>query len=114
MGNELLDRIFDMQELTGGQIRKEYLIIQEALKQIPINEKFLKETDPSIVIADVMEQIDKSLGTIRTWYNKKARNRNEIVKPVQKELQEIISYASQAIKDLNNSEPEDINRKVEY
>lgn len=101
-----------MQMLTGGQIRREYEIIQEALNTISLNEKFVADTDPGVIISETLEQLERSLSSIRTWYNKKAADRNAIAVPVKKELQKIISIASKGIGELDNSEPEDTNRTI--
>lgn len=100
-------------DIKASEIRREYDILQEAL----LNEKFVKEDDPSIVVQKFMLAAENELSHMRKVYNDRARDRNDIVDPALKGIRDLVAAAKKAYQMLRRHKtgttaPEDNNRSV--
>ena len=101
-----------MKQLTGADMRREYNLITQALK-----ETFVKDDDASIVLNEFMEKVDVTMSTMRGYYNKGSADRESIIKPCLELLASLENAIAQAKSQLNKhvdgeTEPEDDNRDI--
>lgn len=95
---------------TGTQMRSELQFVMEALR---VQEQFIKESDPSIVIGKVIEQIGIHLSSLQSLYNSDAADRNKIVSESLNHVKGMMSILQEAEANLSApSSPEDNNRSV--
>lgn len=99
---------------SGLDMRREMELFAEETQKMNLTEKFMKDTDPTLVIAYVMEKIGGAASKIENLYNNKAGDRNQIVNQVKDELRLIIGIANEAMDKLSQSakSPEDTNKSI--
>lgn len=101
-------------KFSGLDMRREMEIFAEETQKMNLSEKFVKDSDPSVVIAYVVEKIGGASSKIQNLYNSNAKNRNAIVSQVKDELRLIIGIANEAMDKLAQSakSPEDTNKTI--
>lgn len=110
-----------MKSFSNSKLREEMMVFAGAIKELNednekqiIAEKFLKASDPTISVGIFIDEVSKNLSSIDKLYKEKARDRNEIVKPVLDEVNEIMGVCVQLKKALSGAKesPEDNNKSV--
>lgn len=99
---------------SGLDMRREMELFAEETQKMNMDEKFVKDSDPSLVIAYVMEKIGGAASKIESLFNSNAQNRNAIVGQVRDELRLIVGIANEAMDKLAQAErsPEDTNKTI--
>jgi len=112
------DKIFDpskaeeMNNLryTGTQMRKELQFVMEALR---VQEQFVKESDPTMVVGRVLEKVGIHLSGLQALYNSKSFDRNQIVSESLGHIKDMIEILQDAESSLSSpSSPEDNDRSI--
>lgn len=105
-----------MKNITRFQIRKDWQELNEAIARM--DEKFIKQDDPSMSVMNFIEQVSKSLTSIKSKYTQSADDRNRIIQPVLDDLKTIEARCAELRASLikiasGEEDPEDVNKGVE-
>lgn len=97
-------------QYTGNQMRQELQFVMEALR---LQEQFIKDEDPTIVIGKVIEGIGLHLSNLQAAYKKGSDDRNSIVSASLSEIDSMMSILQDAKSALSSpSSPEDNDRSI--
>lgn len=98
-------------KFTGSSMRNELNFITEAFTEL--QERFLKATDPTMVIGEALEGIQNQLSAIQQLYKTQAQNREEIKGQVMNHLKAVSDISLEAIAIMNGeTSPEDNNTSI--
>lgn len=105
-----------MKAVTRFQIRKDWAVLNEAVQRM--DEKFVKQDDPTMSVMNFIEKVSSSLGTIKSVYNQRSDDRNQIVAPVRQEIGEIEAACAELKSALvrmasGDQGSEDANKDIE-
>ena len=97
-------------QYTGNQMRTELQFVMEALR---VQEQFVKESDPTIVVGKVLEKVGIHLSGLQGLYNSKSFDRNQIVSESLGHIKDMIEILQEAESSLSSpSSPEDNDRSI--
>jgi len=89
-------------------------VLQESGVVIPgINEKFMRETDPSVVLSDYLEVLETQTENLRKLYYHNASNRNLAVEDAVEIMMTVERETTLAREKLKIGEPEDVNEDTD-
>lgn len=98
-------------KFTGSSMRNELNFVTEAFTEL--HERFLKATDPTMVIGEAIESIQNQMSAIQQLYKTQAQDREQIKVQVMNHLKAISEICAEAFAVLSGeTSPEDNNTNI--